>query len=157
MTMARAPGRRPRSVQYSQARDILANSARDAALYLTGCVTVVETKVQGAGTRYEVPRPSPTRMKAAMYCLDQVLGKPAFRIEGFDGATITYNQLIIQARERVRELAEAPASTALMAVGIQSSEEAEEYGDRRDGEMLAANSLPGDEDAEESRREAGVP
>jgi len=92
-------GRRPRTVQYNQARDVLMQSARDAANYLCGCFTV-----QRHG--YEVGKPSPTRIKAAMYCLDQVLGKPVMRVEGVDGATVTYNQIIVQARERARELAD---------------------------------------------------
>ena len=147
-------GRRPRTVEYSQARDVLTRSARDAANYLAGCFTSV---AQAKGkARFEVSHPSPARIKAAMYCLDQVLGKPTFRVEGLDGATVTYNQIIIGARERARELAGSPASVALVPFMGELTEEDSDDGDSGTSEVLAAGGLPGDEDQEEGEREAGV-
>ena len=154
-------GRKGHTVEHSQAREILTVNARAAADYLVGTY------------RGEIKRPSPTRLRAAIYCLDQVLGKPAFRIEGLDNANITYNQIILQARARVEELGAPPASTAVMVMPPVSEaqamadrvSEAQAMADRMldrvteevtgdggttDGDMLAPGGVPGHEDGEES-------
>ena len=137
-------GRRKRSVEYEEAKNVLATNARHAAHYVIGVV------------RGEFKRPGALRLKAAMYCLDQVLGKATIRVEGLNNANITYNQLIIQAKERAAELEAGPVGTAL-AVIENTTEEDQDHGDSRTSDVLAADSLPGNEDTEAGRRGTGMP
>ena len=136
-------GRRKRSVEYEEAKNILATNARHAAHYVIGVV------------RGEFKRPGALRLKAAMYCLDQVLGKATIRVEGLNNANITYNQLIIQAKERAAELSVAPGTA--LAVIENTTEEESDNGDSRTSDVLAADSLPGNEDTEAGRRGTGMP
>ena len=91
-TVLKRRGKKPRTIEHATTRQIIEGGAIHAADFLAGVV------------RGEVRRPSPTRVKAAMYILDQVLGKAVIKVEGLQGANITYNQLIIQAKERAAEL-----------------------------------------------------
>ena len=136
-------GRRKRSVEYEEAKNILATNARHAAHYVIGVV------------RGEFKKPGALRLKAAMYCLDQVLGKATIRVEGLNNANITYNQLIIQAKERAAELSAAPGTA--LALTENTTEEDQDHGDSRTSDVLAADSLPGNEDEEAGRRGADMP